>query len=87
MTVLRFGTDTGCVTQSENAKSTSVGGGFSQRVTPDGTLERHALACVASERQSKVRLRLSEGSKESEEVANPKEVGAALRSDFQVQSD
>jgi hypothetical protein len=61
MTVLRFGTDTGHVTQSENANSTSVGGGFSQRVTPNGMLKTHALACAASGRQSKVRLRLSEG--------------------------
>jgi hypothetical protein len=44
MTVLRFGTDTGHVTQSENSNSTSVGGELSQRVTPNSTLKRHALA-------------------------------------------
>jgi hypothetical protein len=61
VTVLRFGTDTGHVTRSENAKSTSVGGGFSQRVTPNGVLKRQAFTYAASERQSRVRLRLSEG--------------------------
>jgi hypothetical protein len=44
VTVLRFGTDTGHVTLSDNANPTSVGGEFSQRVTPTSTLKRHALA-------------------------------------------
>jgi hypothetical protein len=43
MTVLRFGTDTGHVTQSEEAKPISVGGEFSQRVTPNGTLKKHSF--------------------------------------------
>jgi hypothetical protein len=87
MTVLRFGTDTGHVTPREESKLTSVGGGFSQRVTPDGTLRGLALARAASGRQSRVRPRLLEGLRGSEEVANSKGVGAGLRSGSQAQSN
>jgi hypothetical protein len=87
VTVLRFGTEAGHVTQSVRSSLTSVGGGLSQRVTPDSAKRRHALACESSGRQSKVRLRLLEGCWGKEKVTDLKEVGASLRSSSQAQPD
>jgi hypothetical protein len=87
MTVLRFGTDTGHVTQRDCTNLTSVGGELSQRVTPDSSLRRRALACATSGRHSKVRLRLLEGCWGAEKVTDLKEVEASLRSGFQAQPD
>jgi hypothetical protein len=85
--VLRFGTDTDHVTRRVSSKLTSVMDEFSQRVTPDSSLRRHALACVASGRQSRVRPRLLEGCWGEEKVVDLKGVGASLRSGSQAQSD
>jgi hypothetical protein len=63
------------------------GGRFSQRVTPDSSLRRHALACVESGRQSRVRPRLLEGCWGPEKGKDLKEVGVSLRSSSQAQSD
>jgi len=87
MTVLRFGTDTGHVTLSVESKPASAGGGFSQRVTPDSTLEKRTLACAAPGRQPAACRRLLEGFRGLEEVANSTEVGTSLRSGSQVRSD
>jgi hypothetical protein len=50
MTVLRFGTDTGCVAPSEGSNLTLVRGGLSQGVTAEGSPEQLALAREASRR-------------------------------------